>query len=229
MSYFNSIGITLRSRIADLRGRGVYEGWPNSYKAIFIHIPKTAGTSIAQALFGGSRHVPYIEYKRANPYKFERYFKFSFVRNPWDRLVSTFFFLKKGGVNEMDRRFAAEQLAKYDSFDKFVNSWLTRENVWSWVHFRPQYHFICDSSLRRQVDFVGRTETIGADFNYVCQRLGVSASLKWSNRSKHMPYNKYYTTELRDRVASVYAEDIALFGYSFDSSSQVPIASPGGQ
>lgn len=209
--------LRLRVRLADLRGRGVYAGWPNAHRAIFVHIPKTGGSSVAQALFGESRHVPYFEYEHASPGKFKRFFKFSFVRNPWDRLVSTFFFLKSGGMNEMDRRFATEQLAAYDGFAAFVGGWLTRENIWSWVHFRPQHYFVCDADLRPRMDFVGRMETIDADFRTVSTRLGIEAELKWTNRGNHRHYAEYYSHELRERVAAVYADDIATFGYKFKS------------
>ena len=96
-----------RSRLADLRGRGVYAGYPNRHRCIFIHIPKTAGSSIVEMLFNEpSRHIPYFVYRDANPEKFRQFFKFAFVRNPWDRLVSTYFFLREGGVNEDDRRWS---------------------------------------------------------------------------------------------------------------------------
>jgi hypothetical protein len=216
----------LRERIADMRGRGAYEGWPNAHRAIFIHIPKTGGTSVALALFGVSRHVPYFEYERINPRKFRRFFKFAFVRNPWDRLVSTYFFLKNGGVNELDRRFAAENLAGYDAFAEFVEGWLKEKNIWSSVHFRPQHYFICDANFCPRVDFIGRTETIDADFRFICQRLGVTAELKWNNRSNHLPYNEYYTDDLRERVAAVYADDIAVFDYKFESRLSRPALSP---
>ncbi len=225
MNDINSVGMRWRERIADLRGRGAYEGWPNANRAIFIHIPKTAGSSVAQALFGGSRHLPYFEYERINPRKFKRFFKFAFVRNPWDRLVSTYFFLKNGGVNEMDRRFAAENLAAHDNFAAFVEGWLNEKNIWSWIHFKPQHYFICDANLRICVDFVGRTETIDADFRHVCRRLGIAAELQLTNRSDHRPYTEYYSDELRDRVAAVYANDIALFGYQFDSQPARSLAS----
>ena len=205
-----------RERIADMRGRGLYAGWPNANHAIFIHVPKTAGSSVAQALFGGSRHVPYFEYERVSPRKFNRFFKFAFVRNPWDRLVSTFFFLKAGGVNQMDRRFAEENLTGYDSFAAFVEGWLSEQNVWSWVHFKPQHYFICDADLRVRMDFVGRTENIAADFRHICRQLDVTAELKWTNRGDHRPYYDYYTDTLRERVAAIYADDIALFNYRFN-------------
>ena len=209
-----------RERVADLRGRGLYEGWPNAHRAIFIHITKTGGSSVALALFGVSRHVPYFEYERINPRKFRRFFKFAFVRNPWDRLVSTYFFLKNGGVNELDRRFTAKNLAGYDGFAEFVEGWLNEKNIWSSVHFRPQHYFICDAKLCPRVDFIGRTETIDADFRFICQRLGVIADLKWNNRSNHRPYNEYYTDDLRERVAAVYADDIAVFNYRFGRMSE---------
>jgi hypothetical protein len=181
---FDNITITrLRERIADMRAEALYEGWPNAHRAIFVHVPKTGGSNVAQALFGGSWHVPYFEYESINPRKFRQFFKFAFVRNPWDRFVSTYFFLKNGGVNELDRRFAAENLAGYGGFAEFVEGWLNEKNIWSWVHFRPQHYFICDANFCPRVDFIGRTETIDADFRFICQRLGVIADLKWNNRS----------------------------------------------
>jgi len=205
----------VRERIADLRGRGPYQGWPNAHRAIFIHIPKTAGYAVAQALSHQPSHMPYSTYENVNPRKFERFFKFTFVRNPWDRLVSCYFFLKQGGMTDLDKRFADDNLAAYDTFESFVDGWLTEQNIWSWVHFKPQFSFICDASMRVRMDFVGRMETIEADFRYVCQRLNVAAELKRRNASEHRPYTEYYSDTLRERVAAVYADDIALFGYRF--------------
>ena len=67
-------------------------------KCIFFHIPKTAGISLVKALFGdldwGHRDVKY--YRNVfNKKKFDSYFKFTFVRNPYDRLFSAYSFLKK--------------------------------------------------------------------------------------------------------------------------------------
>lgn len=210
-----------RVRLADLRGRGIYSDFADEFRCIFIHIPKTAGTSVARTLFGrGSRHVPWFEYQRANPRKFRKYFKFAFVRNPWDRLVSTYFYLKSGGLNEMDRAWADEHLAGYESFEEFVMEWLTEERTWSWVHFKPQHYFICEDELRIQVDFVGRMERVNKDFQTVAHRLGCTRALATGNRSRHRHYSAYYTAELRDKVAQVYAADIRLFGYSFHEAPQ---------
>ena len=208
---------SVRVRVADLRGRGVYSGYPNQYRCIFMHIPKAAGTSVSTSLFGsGSRHLRYTEYQRANAKKFENYFKFTFVRNPWDRLYSAYSFLKGGGMNEMDARWAHENLRDYPDFPSFVRSWVTTDNIWNWVHFKPQHYFVCDDQIQQKMDFVGRFETLEHDFEYVAQRIGISSGrLPHMNRianSGH--YRQFYDEETWGIVASVYAVDIELFGYN---------------
>lgn len=212
---------SIRSRIADMRGRGIYSGYADHHRCIFIHIPKAAGTSVAQTLFGeGSRHLRYTEYEQANPRKFAEYFKFTFVRNPWSRLYSAYSFLKKGGMNEMDRRWAEEHLVGFNDFDSFVKGWVTPENIRSWVHFYPQHYFICDDALNLKMDFVGRFETLDADFAYVQQQLGLPLTpLPHINPSVGQErYADHYNKESIDIVASVYKDDIALFAYDFENS-----------
>jgi len=206
-----------RQRVADLRGRGVYAGYPDRCQCIFIHIPKTAGSSIVETLFGEpSRHVPYFEYEHANPGKFQRYFKFAFVRNPWDRLVSTYSFLRGGGMNDLDRTWSETIMPRFGGFGDFVRGWLNEENVWSWVHFVPQTHFIVNEGGKLMVDYLGRFENIGHDFAQVARHLGCDLKLPKSNESVHRPYVDYYDEESREIVRKVYASDIAAFGYEFE-------------
>lgn len=206
----------LRSRIADVRGRGIYAGYPNAHRCIFIHVPKTAGTSVARALFGvDSRHVPWTEYERANPHKFHKYFKFAFVRNPWDRLVSTYFFLKRGGMNETDRAWAAENVMPFVDFCDFVRHRLTSADAMTFPHLRPQCFYLADRSGNIKTDFVGRYENLAQDFAEVARRLGSHAALPVSNTSHHEHFTEYYDNATRAAVADVYANDIALFGYTF--------------
>jgi len=208
---------TLRARIADYRGRGIYAGYPDRFRCIFIHVPKTAGSSIARALFEvESRHVPYFEYERANPKKFRTYFKFGFVRNPWDRLVSTFFFLRRGGLNELDRAWADKNLAAYSTFDAFVREWLNEDSIVSFPHFLPQSFFVADARGNVMVDFLGRYESLAADFAEVARRLGRACTLPLYNKSEHADFADYYNADTRKIVARVYARDIELFNYRFD-------------
>ena len=210
------LSISMRARVADFRGRGVYSGYPNKHHCIFVHIPKAAGTSVSKSLFGvGSRHVRYTEYEQANPKKFEEYFKFCFVRNPWDRLYSAYTFLKRGGMNDMDARWARENLGDYSDFPSFVRSWVTVENIWSWVHFKPQHYFICDDQLQQKIDFIGKFEVIAHDFDSIVQRIGISPRTLPHTNGTDNPgsYREHYDEETWQIVASVYGVDIELFGY----------------
>jgi hypothetical protein len=178
---------TLRARIADFRGRGLYAGYPDRFRCIFLHVPKTAGSSIARALFGeDSRHVPYFEYRHANPRKFRTYFKFAFVRNPWDRLVSSYFFLGSGGMNEVDRAWAAQNLAAYPSFDAFVRHGLSNESIMRFPHFRPQSYYIVNRNGSVVTDFLGRYENLAVDFAAIARRLGREVVLPQHNKTVSM-------------------------------------------
>jgi hypothetical protein len=204
--------------VADLRGRGVYAGYPNRYACVFIHIPKTAGSSVARALFGvASRHVVAADYIAANPGKFARFFKFAFVRNPWDRLVSTYAFLRDGGMNELDRDWAAEHVTPYADFGDFVRRGLALPEVQAWVHFRPQTDFICDADGRMLMDFLGRYERLNEDFAAVAKKLHRDVALPMTNVSRRSRYADYYTPETRDLVAQLYSRDIERLGYSFEA------------
>lgn len=190
-------------------------------KCMFVHIPKCAGTSVRRSLFGrDGGHRPLEVFRTMVPQDlFDECFKFTFVRNPWDRVVSAFFFLKKSDLKR-NQRFARRNLSAFNDFDSFVRQWLTRKNVWSFTHFLPQHHFICiDKQLG--VDFVGFYENLAEDFALVANKINRPATLRDENRlgGRAKDYREYYTEETKNIVAQVYAEDIALLGYSFDNSS----------
>jgi hypothetical protein len=197
------------------------------YKCIFVHIPKTAGVSICRTLFGnlGGAHSTVSKYQTIfSKREFEEYFKFTFVRNPWDRTFSAYRFLAKGGMNEGDKNWAQANISQYETFEEFVKRWLNRTNIWAYPHFLPQYHYLCLPTSREiLVDFLGFFENIEDDFRYIVKRLGLESeiALKHENAtSKKKPdYRDFYSDETRDIVAAVYAEDIHLLGYDFDNTS----------
>ncbi|WP_170265729.1 sulfotransferase family 2 domain-containing protein [Thiohalocapsa marina] len=206
----------LRYRLMDIRGRGVYAHHANACQCIFIHIPKAAGSSISQTLFQQpSRHVPYFEYERASPRKFRKFFKFTFVRNPWDRLVSTYFFLKRGGVNQLDANWAVDHLSDYQNFEEFVHDGLRTDSVREWIHFRPQTYFIADAEGDIKVDFIGRFEKIERDFCLIEKKLGCEHELRKMNVGQHAHYRDYYTKETKKIVYDFYERDIELLQYLF--------------
>jgi len=218
----SALPLKIRSRIADFRGRGVYSNYSDEYKCIFVHIPKAAGTSVALTLFNrGSRHVAWQEYYNANPKKFADYFKFSFVRNPWDRLVSTYFFLVKGGMNESDAKWSSNVLVQYPDFASFVHGWINKQNIKTWIHFIPQHQFVCDDDGNILMDFLGRMENINVDFLYVAEKIGCTDSLKKINTGDRKHYSLYYDAETREIVREVYKKDIDIFGYKFENISEI--------
>ncbi|TAM61125.1 MAG: hypothetical protein EPN49_07730 [Rhodanobacter sp.] len=191
-------------------------------KAIFVHIPKCAGIAINEAIFGNRAggHTTLEEYLNIfEPRCIRNYFKFTVVRNPWDRLVSAYFFLKNGGIGEKDRAGFVREFGDGLDFRSFVKSWVNRSNIWKWHHFRPQYHYMLDKREKVQLDFVAFLENIDNDFSYITDQIGFVRTLTKSNKSKHFSYVDYYDEETMAIVAETYAEDIQMLGYNFDNSS----------
>jgi len=193
------------------------------YKCIFVHIPKSAGRSVRESLFNNApgAHRTLAGYQAVlAPKLFAECFKFTFVRNPWDRLVSAFFYLKNKDMRS-NQHWAKENLSSFEDFNTFVTRWLTPENIWSYVFFRPQYHFICLEGKQSAVDFIGFYENLLPDFRIVCDRIKSSATLQEKNRNslRDRNYREYYNDQSREIVANIYADDIKLFGYTFDNSS----------
>lgn len=236
---YASLPYEFRRHMFRLRRPEIYQSWQamrvgedsdgysfapfDRYRCIFIHVPKCAGVSVSKSLFGGlaGGHRSIGRYQMIfRKREFDSYFKFAFVRNPWDRLVSAFLYLKGGGFNEVDRNWAAENLAAYADFDSFVRHWVTPRNIWSWVHFIPQTYFICIDGAPA-LDFVGRYENLSADFDFVKKQLGIEARLSQANQNRPATndFTTFYTDETRDIVADVYRDDIKTLGYRFDRSS----------
>ncbi len=192
----------------------------DEYQCIFIHIPKCAGQSVRATLFGNLQpgHINVYTYQQIYPKRiFDRYYKFTFVRNPWDRLVSAYFFMKAGGAHQKDRDWSQKHLSPYPDFASFVREGLRNENILHWPHFRPQVEFLKGQQGRIEIDFIGRFENIQEDFQKVASHLGISRELLYINKAKKKrdPYQTYYTAELRYIAGDVYREDITTFDYQF--------------
>jgi hypothetical protein len=192
----------------------------DKHKVLFIHIPKTAGISVRDSLFqthGFSKHVKAQTYKYyLGKTTFNSYFKFAFVRNPWARTLSAYNFLKKGGINEVDKNWSDAVLSQYDSFEDFVMNGLHTEEVINWTHFIPQYKWLCDHKNRNLMDFTGRLESIEADYEYIRERTGIGLPLKHKNKGKTIEsYRNFYTETMQNKVVELYKLDIELFNYTF--------------
>lgn len=182
---------------------------------IFIHVPKCAGTSIKKSLFRHKTHghMPLWWYEQNFPEFYRNAFKFAFVRDPLDRAFSAYSYLR---TNESVARdaMAREMVLRYESFDDFVKNWLCEENATRQIHFAPQWHFLCDSLGSLGMDFIGRQESIAADFSSVCQRLGLERNLQQRNVSaKSEEQRPEFHRATIDRIHRVYERDYELLGY----------------
>lgn len=189
-------------------------------KCLFVHIPKTGGLSVNNALFGRNTggHLTMDKYQMIfDQFELKNLFKFTIVRNPWDRLFSAYSYLKDGGTTDHDKVWSHRNLSKFRDFEEFVLNWVNTKNVISWIHFVPQYRFIMTPITHKfQVDFIGKFESLDDDFQTVCKQIGRSEiKLPHLNQSNTNDYRSQYNQKMRDVVAKVYIRDIQFFGYAF--------------
>ena len=204
--------------------RSPYSSVEKKHMVIFVHIPKAAGNSVVKSIWGGEAtgHDFLERYYKNNQKLFHDSFKFTFVRNPWDRLVSAFFYLKQGGIGYFDKQFSGKYLRKINSFEVFVLSLEKdkkfREAIMSWVHFTPQIEFLKVKGKDLEcMNFVGKIENFQKDMITLTEHLGVELyeEVKVVNASERNQYREYYNARTQAIVANLYAEDIQVFNYEF--------------
>ena len=188
----------------------------HKHKFVFIHIPKTAGTSI-ESLFINNAHIKDVPGKHnmvrdIGSEFLKKYFSFTFVRNPWSRMVSYYEFRIKRSFDMYNHG---------DSFKKWISflhsSDVKRIDAYQFnLAIKNQYEFLINKSNEISVDFIGKFENLQEDFNTICDKIGIPyQELPHENKSKHKHYTEYYDDETRSIVAEKYAKDIEYFGYKF--------------
>jgi hypothetical protein len=192
---------------------------------LFVHIPKTAGNSIQTILrhysedeivalradqdgierFGIrnpnykiKKHSTLAEYRAAlGEARFLDLYKFTCVRNPWDRMVSYYFGTTL--VQAWDRKEFKQLILKAVS----VTDYLRLDKG--------------ESDPFGNVDYVMRFENLADDFRTASAKLGIpTAPLPQYNRSNREHYSKYYDAELRELIGKRFAREIDRFGYAFE-------------
>tara|TARA_B100000925_G_scaffold97082_1_gene70784 strand:- start:737 stop:1393 length:657 start_codon:yes stop_codon:yes gene_type:complete len=183
-------------------------------KSIFVHIPKTAGRSIINSIYGNDLkncgHRTYFFYKCLFTKKrIQNMYTFSFVRNPYSRLFSAYNFLKKGGENLHDLNAKRDYIDCFKDFNEFINFGLesaVKNNV---IHFVPQYNFITYKG-DILIDYVGKFETLERDLKVISSKVDFESSFKL-NKSKKNTYN--FTQKNCDIIERVYLRDFLIFNY----------------
>ncbi|MEM9830579.1 MAG: sulfotransferase family 2 domain-containing protein [Bacteroidota bacterium] len=203
----------------------------HSNKFIFIHNYKVAGTSIKDALLPYSSvskeksslsqklrhllgnypkiysadfpaHINTKELREQLPNTtFQDYYKFGFVRDPWDWQVSLYTYMLKSQKHPQHKF-----IKKMNSFEEYIN-WRVNDEV----RLQKNVFYDGDECL---VDFVGKMETLNSDFSKICNRVEVDASLPHLNRSRsEVSHLKYYNQKTVDLVYEAFLDDIQTFGY----------------
>lgn len=201
-----------------------------AHKFIFAAIPKTGTHAVRQALrahlgpddieqvglfvqkkfpmpeLAALQHG-HLSLEQVRPFlaaeQFDGFFKFAFVRNPFDRFISYCAFMT---------RVRGELEAKPHQVMRF---YIDRPQ-WQHVLFQPQHQFVCEAAGNLLSDDVGRVEEMQESYDRMAARIGIPTTrLEKVNATKRRDYRSYYTPELVDAVASLYARDLELFGYEF--------------
>jgi len=196
---------------------------------VFVHIFKTAGTSIKRAIrryampgwheganfifkrigvpqFGppsrGDHFTASDLISEIGRRDFDRLFSFAFVRNPWDWELSHHRYILKH-ESHPDH----QEVSLLGSFYEYVH-WRCDGR------FQTQESFLLHDD-EQVLNFVGRFENLESDFGYVCRRLGIPFRLPRLNRTRRENYRMHYNDQTQDLVARTYAADIQRFGYTF--------------
>jgi len=213
----------------------------HSKRLIFVHIQKTGGTAVRTAL-GESPYCP-AKHRTARDLRdlygadvWNAYFKFAFVRNPWDRLVSWWSMIDahRTGWNRLIKfrrlnkfqRFVLESARTFEEFLENCDLENCDEEIFGSMPthiYQNQLDYVTDPSGREIVDFIGHFETLQQDFDAIAAKVfGGSILLPQVNKSRHRHYSDYYTPELAAKVGCRFERDIKRFGYSFEKSSGAP-------
>ncbi|MCL6219173.1 sulfotransferase family 2 domain-containing protein [Zunongwangia pacifica] len=211
----------------------------HKHKCIFIHIPKCAGISITKflledesiawnkpnykVLYGWCpKRKTFLQHASAKflveeglitENQWADYYKFTFVRNPWDRVISDYFWLKNDqGIKGSLKKYLTQKGEFQDT--------LTQKGTLKFRgdHLYPQTSFF-DVKGDYQLNHVGRFESIDSDFKFVLNQLQIEDDFalhlnKRNKKRKH--YSRFFTESNKKRVEEVFKQDIKLLHYSFE-------------
>jgi chondroitin 4-sulfotransferase 11 len=203
-----------KTRLNFQRPKGWIKGFSNT-NSLFIHVPKAAGTSIADALYGEDPwHYPPSQYDFLSTSLTDSLFKFTFVRNPYTRLASTYKYSFK--QLQINPNTSIKFICQFNSFADFVMNGLTQSLVDSHYFLKPQIHYNEMFKSKFNFDFIGRFENLAHDFDTVKHRLGLSCKLPNINKSPQ-DVSAIYNEKLAEIVYKFYQADFRMFNYDKES------------
>ncbi|MCH4551246.1 sulfotransferase family 2 domain-containing protein [Aestuariibaculum lutulentum] len=210
----------------------------HEHKCIFIHIPKTAGSSIKECLFKGKHfnwrvadynylygwcpkrrlHLQHatskqlLETELITEHQWNTYYKFAFIRNPWDRAYSDYIWLTNDcGIKDSFYNFILKQ-GKFKELLRNNETMMYRGD-----HLCLQSSFF-DKEGEFSLDFVGKFENFKGDFESVKKYLKITDDKEYfekKSKQRLQHYSLFYTKTKQELIERVYFDDIINLGYSF--------------
>jgi hypothetical protein len=142
---------------------------------------------------------------------YNTYFKFGFVRNPWDWQVSMYHFILS------EREHVRHSLVKtMAGFEEYLEWIIATKKPYPRGAAKFQKDMFVDAENNVIVDFIGRYETLTEDFLLICRRINIQETVPHLNRSTHRDYRAYYNQRTKQLVRQHFAADIETFGYTFE-------------
>jgi Sulfotransferase family len=198
-----------------------------SLKYVFIHIPKCAGTSIHHALncLHTARSLPIekpkyhkhskaIHVRKVLGREWDNSFKFSFVRNPWDLMVSSYHWWITHAHEFTSLAADIARIKAMGSFSAFIRSEYGQQRI-NEHYGRDELDWVSDQG-QVIVDFIGRCESLDEDWVKVCNALDLGfVPLGRENRVPRENYHAFYDERTKQLVADRFARTIEFFGYRF--------------
>ena len=189
----------------------------HKHKFIFTHIPKTGGSSVHSSLNDYFEPNQWMHNDLQKDLKkcSSDYFKFAFVRNPWDLTVSSYHYFCYSDVTKWRRK----KIPKNFIFKDWLR-WKQKNRSRGWkknrCYGKNQLCYVSNIRGELLADFIGRFENLQKDFNTICDKIGIPhQELPHKNATKHKHYTEYYDEETKQIVAERYANDIEYFNYEF--------------
>ncbi len=233
----------------------------DEHKAIFIHIPKTGGTSFNEIMspsdseittasdfssrLKGSKgdHLDARESRALHgSEKWNEYFKFAFIRNPWDLIVSLYFWEMGVALEQINNptnvsstgetiavsthRLQPNSFLHADEGPLFrkindpsalsdFNQFLDNLAFEYDGYAWSQVRYLIDRRGKIDLDFIGRFESFSEDAEFVLSKLKIESEIPHLNKSEHEHYSKYYDEQTKKKVGEMFKEDIRYFEYEF--------------
>jgi len=176
-------------------------------KLLFLHIPRNAGKSVIQAMrkkYPDTRKIAW-EHARMKDIKYRKYWNYRVIavaRNPWERLVSMWCFLRQSKKTFEDRRHKTRKTKNFPDF----SDWL--------LNYGKTSHGLKVSDIPQVNWLLGYGEFYQYEKLHEIEK--VVGKLPITHETKRLqPYQKYYTDKAKDWVAKKFRKDIVVFNYEF--------------